>query len=96
VIADRIAFVGHASPNVNAERTDAKGLVVAPGFIDMLGQSELNLLVDKQAVSKLTQGVTTEITGEGDTIAPTNDANAPGNYATTEELRSLRGLFRTS
>ncbi len=39
----------------------------------MLGQSETNLLIDKQAVSKLTQGITTEITGEGDTVAPTND-----------------------
>jgi len=75
IIGDRIAFVGTAAPNVTAKRTiDATGLIVAPGFIDMLGQSEFNLLVDKQAVSKLTQGVTTEITGEGDSIAPTNDA----------------------
>ena len=74
VIGDRIAFVGRARTNVAAKRTiDATGLIVAPGFIDMLGQSELNLLVDKLAVSKLTQGVTTEITGEGDSIAPTND-----------------------
>lgn len=101
VIADRIAFVGHASPNVNAKRTiDAKGLVVAPGFIDMLGQSELNLLVDKQAVSKLTQGVTTEITGEGDTIAPTNDAiNAEHadvleHYEITADWRSLEEYFQ--
>src|SRR6476646_4330988 len=63
---DRITFIGHAAPAVTAKRTiDAKGLIVAPGFIDMLGQSETNLLVDKQAVSKLTQGITTEITGEG-------------------------------
>ena len=65
VIGDRVAFVGHAAPGVTAQRTiDATGLIVAPGFIDMLGQSEFNLLVDRQAVSKLTQGVTTEITGE--------------------------------
>ncbi len=56
---DRIAFVGKADAGVAAKRTiDAKGLIVAPGFIDMLGQSEFNLLVDKQAVSKLTQGIT--------------------------------------
>lgn len=74
IVRDRIAFVGTAAPNVTAKRTiDAKGLVVAPGFIDMLGQSEDNLLVDKRAVSKLTQGVTTEITGEGGSIAPTNE-----------------------
>jgi dihydroorotase/N-acyl-D-amino-acid deacylase len=74
VIGDRIAFVGHADASLVAKRTiDAKGLIVAPGFIDMLGQSESNLLIDKQAVSKLTQGITTEITGEGDSIAPTNE-----------------------
>ncbi len=74
IIGDRVAFVGHADPSLVAKRTiDAKGLIVAPGFIDMLGQSEINLLVDKQAVSKLTQGITTEITGEGDSIAPTNE-----------------------
>src|SRR5258706_15269498 len=73
IISDRIAFIGSAAPDVKAKREiDAKGLVVAPGFIDMLGQSEQNLLVDKQAVSKLTQGVTTEITGEGESISPQN------------------------
>ena len=62
IIGDRIVFVGHADASLVAKRTiDAKGLIVAPGFIDMLGQSESNLLIDKQAVSKLTQGITTEI-----------------------------------
>ena len=74
VIGDRIAFVGRAGQGVTAKRLiDATGLIVAPGFIDMLGQSEFNLLVDNEGVSKLTQGVTTEITGEGDSIAPTNE-----------------------
>ncbi|MCU1311926.1 MAG: N-acyl-D-amino-acid deacylase [Candidatus Angelobacter sp.] len=73
IVGDHIAFIGHAAPAVTAKRTiDAKGLIVAPGFIDMLGQSEQNLLVDKQAVSKLTQGITTEITGEGESISPQN------------------------
>src|SRR3954465_5760191 len=68
---DRIAFIGHAAAAITAKRTiDAKGLIVAPGFIDMLGQSETSLLIDKLAVSKLTQGITTEITGEGESIAP--------------------------
>src|SRR4051812_6928757 len=66
---DRITFIGHAAAAVTAKRTiDAKGLIIAPGFIDMLGQSETSLLIDKQAVSKLTQGITTEITGEGESI----------------------------
>jgi dihydroorotase/N-acyl-D-amino-acid deacylase len=44
---------------------DASGLVVSPGFIDMLGQSEMALLIDNRALSKLSQGITSEITGEG-------------------------------
>ncbi|HEU5232770.1 MAG TPA: amidohydrolase family protein [Terriglobales bacterium] len=71
IIGDRIAFIGHAGEDVKARQTiDATGLIVAPGFIDMLGQSETNLLIDKRAVSKLTQGITTEITGEGESVAP--------------------------
>ena len=52
---------------------DAKGLIATPGFIDVQGQSEFNVLVDNRAASKITQGVTTEITGEGTSIAPLND-----------------------
>src|SRR5262249_21722261 len=70
---DRITLVGRAPADAKAKRTiDATGLIVAPGFIDMLDQSESNLLVDRQAVSKLTQGITTGITGEGGSIAPQN------------------------
>jgi len=69
---DRIARVGTLR-NVKANRViDARGLVVAPGFIDMLGQSETFLLIDPRAMSKVMQGVTTEITGEGESIAPVN------------------------
>lgn len=74
IVGDRIAFVGRAAPDITAKRIiDARGLVVAPGFIDMLDQSEAQLLVEKQAVSKLTQGITTLITGEGDSIAPLDE-----------------------
>jgi len=60
--------------DVPAKRVlDASGMVVAPGFIDMLGQSEFNVLVDNRAASKILQGVTTEITGEGSSIAPLSD-----------------------
>jgi dihydroorotase/N-acyl-D-amino-acid deacylase len=52
---------------------DASGLVVAPGFIDMLGQSELSMLVNPHVPSKIFQGITTEITGEGGSIAPLNE-----------------------
>jgi dihydroorotase/N-acyl-D-amino-acid deacylase len=69
---NRIAAIGHF-PNAQAKRViDASGLVVSPGFIDMLGQSELSLLIDNRSLSKLSQGITTEITGEGGSIAPQN------------------------
>lgn len=67
---DRIVAIGKL-PNATAKRTiDASGLIVAPGFIDMLGQSEMALLIDNRSLSKLSQGITTEITGEGWSIAP--------------------------
>lgn len=67
---DRIAAIGQLA-NAPAKRViDASGLVVSPGFIDMLGQSELALLIDNRSLSKLSQGITTEITGEGGSIAP--------------------------
>jgi N-acyl-D-amino-acid deacylase len=72
VAGDRIAAVGQLKEARARRRIDVKGLVVAPGFIDMLGQSEYNVLVDNRAASKITQGITTEITGEGSSIAPVN------------------------
>jgi N-acyl-D-amino-acid deacylase len=70
---ERIIAIGHFAPNVHAKRViDAAGLVISPGFIDMLGQSEIALLVDNRSLSKLSQGITTEITGEGGSIAPQN------------------------
>jgi len=72
--AGRIAAIGNLS-RVSRKRTiDAHGMIVAPGFIDMLGQSELTVLVDPRLPSKIFQGITTEITGEGNSVAPMNDA----------------------
>jgi N-acyl-D-amino-acid deacylase len=70
--SDRIVRIGKL-PRATAARTiDAQGKIVAPGFIDMLGQSETYLLIDPRAMSKVMMGVTTEITGEGESIAPIN------------------------
>jgi len=69
-----IAAIGRLD-NATASRTiDAAGMVVAPGFIDMLGQSELSILVNPHLPSKIYQGITTEITGEGGSAAPLSDA----------------------
>jgi N-acyl-D-amino-acid deacylase len=73
IVGDRIAAMGDLHDASAKQRIDASGLFVAPGFIDVQGQSEFNLLVDNRAASKITQGVTTEITGEGTSIAPLND-----------------------
>jgi len=70
---DRIVSIGTLSQATAARTIDARGLVVAPGFIDMLGQSETYLLIDPRAMSKVMMGVTTEITGEGESIAPINE-----------------------
>jgi N-acyl-D-amino-acid deacylase len=67
---DKIAAMGKLD-NATAKQTiDATGDILSPGFIDMLGQSETSLLIDKRSLSKLSQGITTEITGEGGSIAP--------------------------
>src|SRR5829696_4019874 len=73
VRGDRIVSIGNLSAATAARTIDAQGLVVAPGFIDMLGQSETYLLIDPRAMSKVMMGVTTEITGEGESIAPINE-----------------------
>ncbi|MBE3087961.1 MAG: D-aminoacylase, partial [Chloroflexi bacterium] len=73
ITGDRIQAIGDLRNQTARQRIDAANLVVAPGFIDMLGQSEFNVLVDNRAASKITQGITTEVTGEGSAIAPVND-----------------------
>lgn len=77
VRGDRIVARGRLAGAPARRVIDATGLVVAPGFIDMLGQSEFTLLVDPRAESKIRQGVTTEITGEGGSAAPQNSRTLP-------------------
>ena len=72
--AGRIAAIGNLAAAPRLRTLDARGKVVAPGFIDMLGQSETTILVDSRLPSKIYQGITTEITGEGGSAAPLNDA----------------------
>jgi len=100
VIGDRIAAVG-ALRDAHAKREiDAQGRIVAPGFIDMLGQSEVSLLLDNRSLSKLSQGITTEITGEGGSIAPQNEKTiAPmkpflDHYKLAIDWTTLDGYFK--
>jgi N-acyl-D-amino-acid deacylase len=95
----RIAAVGRLDQAAAKRRIDAAGRVVAPGFIDMLGQSELTLLVEPKAPSKIFQGITTEITGEGESVAPVNEAiareNAKGyeHYGIKRDWSDFSGYF---
>lgn len=77
----RIAEIGVIPAELGRENIDADGMVVAPGFIDMLGQSEMTILVDPHLPSKIYQGITTEVTGEGNSIAPLTDALAKDSAA---------------
>jgi dihydroorotase/N-acyl-D-amino-acid deacylase len=97
---DRIAAIGDLKDAKARRRIDASRLVVAPGFIDMLGQSEFNVMVDNRAASKITQGITTEITGEGHSIAPVNqkmlDADEAifRHYGFKPDWTTLEGYFQ--
>jgi dihydroorotase/N-acyl-D-amino-acid deacylase len=100
IIGDRIAAIGDLSKATSAKRVNGAGLVASPGFIDVQGQSEFNILVDNRAASKITQGVTTEITGEGSSIAPVNDRlrkdaeDVYKKYGVAQDWHSLDEYFR--
>ena len=83
----KIAAIGNLTGATTKRTIDAHGNVVAPGFIDMLGQSEKTILVDPRVPSKIHQGITTEITGEGGSIAPLNDAIIAADKTSYEHLK---------
>src|SRR6202162_4923007 len=95
----KIAAIGNLAAAPRTRTIDAAGKVIAPGFIDMLGQSELTILVDPRLPSKIYQGITTEMTGEGGSAAPLNDAiiqadgAAYAHYHITPDWRTLRQYF---
>jgi N-acyl-D-amino-acid deacylase len=95
----KIASIGNLAASPRKRTINAAGKVVAPGFIDMLGQSELTILVDPRLPSKIHQGITTEITGEGGSVAPLNDsiiqADRSGydHYKITPDWRTFRQYF---
>lgn len=95
----RIAAIGHLGPATARRTIDATGMIVAPGFIDMLGQSELTILVNPRLPSKIFQGITTEITGEGGSVAPLNpaivraDRVTYGHFGITADWTTFQGYF---
>jgi N-acyl-D-amino-acid deacylase len=97
--AGRVAAIGQLDQATAKRRINAAGRVVAPGFIDMLGQSELTLLVNPHVPSKIFQGITTEITGEGESVAPVDAAIAKEaapkfrHYGITQDWSDFTGYF---
>jgi len=95
----RIAEIGRLTDQPARRRIDVHGLVVAPGFIDMLGQSETSILVNPHLPSKIYQGITTEITGEGNSAAPLNaaigkaDAASWNHYGVNPDWTTFRQYF---
>jgi N-acyl-D-amino-acid deacylase len=82
-----IAAIGDLASATAKQAIDAAGMVVAPGFIDMLGQSEQSILVNPHLPSKIYQGITTEITGEGGSAAPLTDALRASDRAGYEHYK---------
>src|SRR5436190_2995294 len=95
----RIGAIGELRDAKSRRIIEAQDRVVAPGFIDMLGQSELSILIEPRLPSKIYQGITTEITGEGGSIAPLNDTLISADrdyyqhYHVTPDWNTLRQYF---
>jgi N-acyl-D-amino-acid deacylase len=100
ISGDRITAIGDLL-DARAKRViDATGRIVSPGFINMLGQSGASLLLDNRALSELAQGITSEITGEGTSMAPQNEKTLAAlkplleQYHLTFDSTTLDGYFR--
>lgn len=83
----RIAAIGFLGAAQGKRTIDAHGMVVAPGFIDMLGQSEMTILVNPHLPSKIFQGITSEFTGEGSSAAPLNDSIVKADQVSYDHLK---------
>ena len=97
IIGDRIAAIGDLSSAPAGKVIDATGLVVAPGFIDVQGQSGTTLLADGNAESHIRQGITSEIIGEGGSPAfwtpETADAEALAPFGIKVDWSGFAGYF---
>lgn len=94
-----IAAIRDLSKIDAGRRIDAKDKVIAPGFIDMMGTSDWQLLVDSRCASKVTQGITLMVSGEGHSIAPANERTLAerkrffDRYGIIPDWRSLEDFY---
>ena len=97
VVGDRIVRIGDLSAEQAGRVIDATGLVVAPGFIDVQGQSGTTLLADGNGESHLRQGITTEIIGEGGSPAfwtpGSDDGDSLAPFGLTFDWKGFNGYF---
>ncbi|MFH0991647.1 MAG: D-aminoacylase [bacterium] len=97
---DRIVSIGKLSAAQAKKTIDAAGKIVCPGFIDILGQSEYYILIDNRAMSKISQGITTEVNGEGESPAPVNERIVKemkpflDEYNLTVDWKDYEGYFK--
>ena len=100
IAGDRITAIGDLASAAAGRVIDASGLVVAPGFIDVQGQSGTTLLADGNAESHIRQGITSEIIGEGGSpafwTAADADAESLAPFGITVRLDRLLRLFRST
>src|SRR5213594_4307731 len=98
VQSDRIATIGRIPAGAGKREIDAKGLIVAPGFIDMHSHSDWVLIEDGDAQSKIRQGVTTEVLGEGSSAGPWKGKLVPHRVAVSDRtamIVTLADYFKT-
>ena len=97
IIGDRIARIGDLASESGGRVIDATGLIVAPGFIDVQGQSGTTLLADGNGESHLRQGITTEIIGEGGSPAfwtpGSDDGDSLAPFGLTFDWKDFNGYF---
>ena len=87
VRGDRIAAIGDLDSASAKQVLDARGMAVAPGFINMLSWATESLLVDGRAQSDIRQGVTLEVFGEGESMGPLNAAMREQMLASQGDLK---------
>ena len=93
VIGDRIEAMGNLKEEQAKSIIDAKGKVVSPGFIDIHSHTDLELLVNPKAESKIRQGVTTELSGNCGGSAFPRKRRVSRPEKTLKEKARVKGLY---